>query len=438
MSHSVFKNANGQHVDSYYAATVGDVADYPRLQDTIEAEVCIIGGGFAGISAAIELAEQGHDVVLLEGVRVGWAASGRNGGQIIGGWRDSYDEMEAKFGYDTAQTFADMSNEGKQIIYDRAEKYNINADIKKGYLLAAMCKSHVNYMHDSVAEGEKWGGAEHLSIISQQDVKSYIDSDSYIGALDNQSNGHLHPLKLAVGEAKAAAALGVRIYEHSPVLDVQGGDEPIVTTAHGRVKAKQVIMTANCYLGKAAPKLQKKIMPAGTYIIATEPLSAERVQKLIPHGQAVCDMRHILDYFRLTADNRLLFGGKTIYSGKDPKDIGKAMFKDMLKVFPQLADVKVDYAWGGHIDIAVNRMPHMGEYANNVYFVQGFSGFGVVATHIAGRVLAEKVMGNNQRYDTWNQIKHHTFPGGTLLRKPGYLLGSSFFYLRDMIDKAKG
>ncbi len=435
---SVFKDARGQHVNSYYAATIGDAPEYPTLHEDIEAQVCIVGGGFAGMSAAIELAENGVKVVLLEAVKMGWAASGRNGGQIIGDWRYGYDQLQKQFGTDTAKMFATFSEEGKNIIYDRAQKFNIDPDFKKGYLAVAMNKSHTAHFDDYLAQAEKWNYPHKRRIISQQDIKQYVNSEAYIGGVLDEGNGHFHPLKMAIGEARAAASLGVRIFEHSPVIKIEGGDEPTVATAHGKVKAKQVIIAGNCYLEKAAPALEKKIMPAGTYVIATEPLGEARAQSLIPQGQAVCDMRHILDYFRITKDQRLLFGGKTIYSGKDPKDIGKVMFKDMLKVFPQLAGVKIDYAWGGHIDLAVNRMPHMGEYQENVTFVQGFSGHGVVATHIAGRVLAEKAMGNSERFNVWNQIKHHTFPGGTLLRKPGYLAGSSLFYMRDKWDALKG
>lgn len=435
---SVFEQANGQHINSYYAATAGDAPEFPTLEENLDTDVCIVGGGFAGLSAAIELAENGIKVVLLEAVKMGWAASGRNGGQIIGDWRYGYDQIQNLHGTDTSKMFAAFSEEGKQIIYDRAKKFNIDPDFKPGYLAVAMNKTHMAHIDDYINEGIKWHYPHTQKIISQQDIKQYVDSDAYVGGILDEGNGHFHPLKMAIGEAKAAHSLGVSMFENSPVVNITGGDEPCVTTAKGRVKAKQVIVAGNCYLEKTAPQLEKKIMPAGTYVIATEPLGEARAKSLLPKGQAVCDMRHILDYFRITSDNRLLFGGKTTYSGKDPKDIGKAMFKDMLKVFPQLAGVKIDFAWGGHIDLSVNRMPHVGEYQNNVYYTQGFSGHGVVATHIAGRVLAEKVMGNNERYDVWNQIKHHTFPGGTLLRKPGFLAGSSVFYLRDIWDNLKG
>ncbi|WP_019528106.1 NAD(P)/FAD-dependent oxidoreductase [Dasania marina] len=429
---SVFEQARGQHINSYYAASANGATDFPTLNDNVEADVCVVGGGYAGMSAAIELAEQGYSVVLLEAVKMGWAASGRNGGQIIGGWNAGYDGLANSFGYETAKLFADLSEEGKRIIYQRAEKYGINADIKKGYVTAAMYQPHLADVQHYAEELSQWHYPHAVTVLSQQDMQQHVASDRYIGGLYDEGSGHFHPLNYAIGEAKAAASIGVRIFENSAVLKIESGDEPTVYTAKGRVKAKQIILAGNCYLGKTAAKLQKKIMPSSTLVIATEPLGAERAKQLMPSDAAVCDLRHILDYFRLSVDGRLLFGGKTIYRGVDPKDIAKVMRKDMLKVFPQLADVNVDYAWGGHIDLSVNRMPSVGEYEANVYFAQGFSGHGVVPAHIAGRVLAEKVMGNTERYDVWQQIKHYSFPGGTLLRKPGFLLGSSFFYLQDL------
>lgn len=429
---SVFEQAQGQHINSYYAATANGSTDYPSLNSDIEADVCVVGGGFSGMSAAIELAENGHSVVLLEAVKMGWAASGRNGGQIIGGWNAGYDGIQDMFGLDAAKLFANLSEEGKEIIYQRADKYKIDADIKKGYIVTAINKSHMAYIDDMLEESERWNYPHQFDRLSADQLKDHVETDRYIGGIYDAGNGHFHPLNYAIGEAKAAEMAGVKIFEHSPVVRLQGGDEPVAYTANGKVKAKQIILAGNCYLGKTAPKLEKKIMPASTFVIATEPLGEERAKKLMPSDAAVCDLRGILDYFRMSSDGRMLFGGKTIYRGVDPKDIAKEMRKDMLKVFPQLADVKVDYAWGGHIDLSVNRMPHLGEYDDNIFYMQGFSGHGVVPGHIAGRVMAEKIMGNTERYDVWNQVKHYTFPGGTLLRKPGFLLGSGFYYLKDM------
>lgn len=426
---------DSSHIDSWYAATAGRVEDRPCLTADEDTDFCIVGGGFLGMSAALELAQAGHKVTLLEGGKVGWAASGRNGGQIIGGWRFSYDKLADTLGAEAAQLFLQMTEEGKSLIYERAQRFNIDAEFRPGYISAAMNSRHQRGIDAWMEEARRWKYPHELKKIEGSDVKSYIDSDRYSALLLDSGNGHFHPLKFILGEARAAEQMGVRIYENSPVLDVQGGDSVLVRTAQGTVRARAGILAGNCYLGDAAPSLASRIMPASTYVVATERLGAERAQQLIPGGQAVCDLRHILDYFRVSADHRLLFGGKTLYRGEHPHDIAKQMRADMLKVFPQLSDVAIEYAWGGHIDLSVNRMPHVGEYAPNVLYAQGFSGHGVVNTQIAGRVLVEKLIGDGSRYELWNRLGHHRFPGGTLLRRPGFLLGSIYYYMQDAIDE---
>ncbi len=438
-SRTLFNNAQ-THTDSYYANSIDEAPNFPVLRDNIDVEVCVVGGGFAGLSTAIELAEAGKKVALIEGVKVAWGASGRNGGQIIGGWNIGYDSLASQLGTDSAKMFARMAEEAKNIIYERAARYQIECDIKKGFFLAAIKPAHMDYIEQQAEILDKWTYSQmdkphkhHL--VSAQDVGQYLQTDRYIGGHYNEGNGHLHPLKFALGEARAARDLGVEIYEHSKVIRVDHGDRPMVHTAEGSVIADKVVLCGNCYLENVAPKLKTKIMPAGTYIIATEVLSPEVASTLIPKDMATCDVRNILDYFRLSADKRLLFGGKTTYTGQDPRDIARTMRRDMLKVFPQLKHVKIDYAWGGYIDLAVNRMPHVGELHENVLYTQGFSGFGVAPTQIAGRVLAEKILGKSERYSVWNELNHFTFPGGTLLRKPGFLLGSSYYYLRDFLGR---
>lgn len=425
------------HTQSYYAATLGELPTYPTLNSNLDIDVAIVGAGYCGLSAAIELAQQGRKVALIEGARVGWGASGRNGGQILGDYKYSYDEFADMYGTDAAKAFAAMSEEGKQIIHQRAAQFDIDIDYQQGHIFLASYKPHMAYIDHVISEGEKWGYAHERRFIGASDLPDYVGSDKYLAGVLDQGHGHMHPLKLAVGEARAAEQLGVKLFEQTHVQSIMGGDKPRLITDGGVITANQVLLTGNCYLGNTAPKLARKIMPAGTYMIATEPLSDELAAQLIPQNHAFCDMRNILDYFRLSADNRMLFGGKVIYSGKDPRDIGKAMLKDLAKVFKPLADVRIDYAWGGYIDLAVNRSPHLGEYQPNVYYAQGLSGHGVSPTHILGRVLAEKLMGNSERYDLFNQMPHYTYPGGTLLRKPGFVAGSAAFYLKDFIDSLR-
>ena len=255
---NVFEQAKGQHIDSYYAATANGGTDFPSLTENIEADICVVGGGFAGMSTAIELAENGHSVVLLEAVRMGWAASGRNGGQIIGGWNAGYEGIRNQFGMDAAKLFAQLSEEGKELLYSRAEKYQIDADIKKGYIVTAMYKAHLDYIDEMLEEAEKWQYPHRFERIEKDDIHQHIETERYIGGIYDAGNGHFHPLNYAIGEAHAAASAGVKIFENSPVIKLEAGNEPTGHTSHGKVKAKQIVLAGDCYLGEAAAKLQKK------------------------------------------------------------------------------------------------------------------------------------------------------------------------------------
>jgi gamma-glutamylputrescine oxidase len=326
-----------------------------------------------------------------------------------------------------------MAEEGKKIIHERIAKYHIDCDYAPGYLSVADRKHQLRYIEEFADYRARWGYAHKMTILSKQDLANHIGSDRYLGGITDPGDGHLHPLNLMAGEAKAAAALGVNIFEQTRVNKIDYGSTVTLHTNQGRVLAKQVALCGNCDLGKTVPSLQSKIMPAGTYIIATESLGETRARQLLPTNAAVCDLNYVLDYFRTTKDHRLLFGGLVAYTGKEPANFPERLHKSMLKTFPQLADVKIDYAWGGNIDLSVTRMPHLGRVSDNVYYMQGFSGHGVVPTRIAGRVMAEVLAGQSQRFDIWNKLKHHAFPGGQLLRFPALLLGTTWFRIRDIL-----
>lgn len=432
MTTNQLKN-NHQHVDSYYAATQNDTTSYPTLQGDVTCDVCVVGGGSAGLSTAIELAEKGLSVVLLEGVKIGWGASGRNGGQVIGGWNQEFQSLEKQYGSAVADLFWDMSEEGKHIILERIKKYDINCDFKAGYVLAAIKQRQMDELESYNAYRTQRGYPHEVISLDKSAIKDHIQSDRYLGGILDLGNGHLHPLNLMKGEARAAAQLGVSIYEMSPVTHIDYGKEVTLHTKMGRVKAKQVALCGNTFLDNLVPKLRAKIMPAGTYIITTEQLDDAVAEQLMPSQAAACDMNYVLDYFRMTPDNRMLFGGGVTYSGSDPKSIAALMQPKLIKVFPQLAQAKIEYQWGGMIDLSVNRVPHVGRVTDNVYYTQGFSGHGVVQTRIAGRILAEVIAGQSGRYDLWNKIKHHDFPGGRLLRMPGLMLGTAWFRLQDYL-----
>lgn len=421
------------HVNSYYAATSHPITHYPELKGDIHCDICVVGGGSGGLSTALELAEKGLSVTLLEGGKIAWAASGRNGGQVNGGWNQNSDSLMKMYGKEVAQLFWDMAEEGKKIIHTRIAKYNIDCDYAPGYLSVADRKHQLRYIQEFADYRSRWGYPHQMKILSKQDLAEYIGSDRYLGGITDPGDGHLHPLNLMLGEARAATELGVTIFEQTRVNSIDYGNTVTLHTSHGRVFAKQVALCGNCDLGKTVPSLQSKIMPAGTYIIATEQLGEARARQLLPTNAAVCDLNYVLDYFRTTKDHRLLFGGLVAYTGKEPAHFPERLRKSMLKTFPQLSDVKIDFSWGGNIDLSVTRMPHLGRVTDNVYYMQGFSGHGVVPTRIAGRVMSEVLAGQASRFDLWNKLKHYPFPGGQLLRFPALLLGTTWYRLRDII-----
>jgi len=419
------------HIDSYYVASTPDIPSYPALDGSTQCDICVVGGGLAGLSSALNLAERGYSVVLLEGSRLSHGASGRNGGQVINGYACDMDTLSRAAGEVAAKAMWDMSLEAIDIIEERIQRHQIDCNWERGHTLAAVKPAKFNELVQWQAEAERRFGYQHYTLWDKAELRQHLDSPRYCGGLYDALGGHIHPLKYALGLARAAHAAGARLYENTPVTRIEQGAQAKVHTASGVVSCKQLILAANVSMGDLAPTLGNKIMPVGTYVITTEPLGAARAQSLINPNFAVADTQFVLDYYRLTRDHRLLFGGKVSYSGLPPPNLASAMRSDMLRVFPQLADVRIDHAWGGFVDITMSRAPHWGRLSPNVYFCQGFSGHGVAVTGLAGRLIAEAIAGQNERLDLFSQINHHPFPGGKLLRMPSLVLGMAWYRLRD-------
>ncbi|WP_269532150.1 FAD-binding oxidoreductase [Chitinimonas sp. BJYL2] len=419
------------HIDSYYVASTPDIPAWPALDGSTDADVCVVGGGLAGLSAALNLAERGFSVVLLEGSRISHGASGRNGGQVINGYACDMDTISKAVGDEHARVMWDMSLEAVEILDERVRRHQIDCDWVRGHALAAVKPRKFDELVAWKDEAERRFGYRHYTLLDQTALRAELDSPRYCGGLLDTLGGHIHPLKYALGLARAAQAAGVRIFENTPVTRVDQGTPPRVVTDTGTVSCKQVVLAANVNMGDLVPGLGDKIMPVGTYVITTEPLGEARAKALIKSNFAVCDTQFVLDYYRLTADHRLLFGGKVSYSGLPPPNLKDAMRADMLRVFPQLADVKIDHAWGGFVDITMSRAPHWGRLSPDVYFCQGFSGHGVAVTGLAGKVIAEAIARQNERLDLFGKIPHLPFPGGKLLRMPSLVLGMAWFRLRD-------
>jgi len=419
------------HTGSYYAASINDTTEYASLEGARQADVCIIGAGFTGLSTALYLAERSYNVHLVEANRVGWGASGRNGGQLIHGIPG--ESVVAKnLGKEVEEVFSELRWAGHEIVRDRVQQYSIDCDLKFGYIDVA---SKPRQLRNFEAELSRLASADFPHDVRLLDATATAEvtgSRAYAGGLINMGNGHLHPLNLCLGEARAACARGATIYEQSPVLRIEHGKKPRVVTANGSVTADVVVLAGNAY-HLLEKKLRGIMFPVNSYIIATEPLSADLVASINPRDLAICDQNFAVQYFRLSADKRLLFGGRSTYSGHDPEFIKKSHTPMMLKIYPQLENIRIEYAWGGTIGVPVNRVPQLGRTGDNVYYCQGYSGHGVNTTHLAGQIMADAVAGSLERFDMFANVKPVKVPGASMLHKPMVSLAMMYYRIRDRL-----
>lgn len=420
-----------QHTTSYYAASRNNLTEYPALKGDHTADVCVIGAGFTGVSTALHLVERGYNVHIVEANRIGWGASGRNGGQIIGGISGE-EKLAKSLGAEGERILWDMRWAGHDIIRQRVETYNIDCDLKWGYLDVAIKERHLRYQQEELERFDRHQFPHETRSLSAQETESLIGTDAYVGSLLNMGNGHLHPLNFCLGQARAAVAQGATIFEQSPVLRIEHGDRPRVVTDAGSVTADAVVLAGNAY-HFLERRLRGYVLPVNSFIIASEPLSDEQVASINPQDLAVCDPNYVLEYFRLSADKRLLFGGRCNYFGTDSEHI-KAMLKPKRdRIYPQLASLKVDYGWGGTIGVTVNRVPQLGRLSSNVFYSQGYSGHGVNVTQLAGQIMADAVGGTMERMDMFANIRPWVIPGAHILAKPLVTLGMMFYQLKDRL-----
>jgi gamma-glutamylputrescine oxidase len=421
------------HAPSYYAATANTQPARPALKGGVSCDVCVIGAGFTGISAALHLAEKGFKVVVLEGAKVGFGASGRNGGQIVNGYSRALENIRGRYGADAEKALGAMSLEGGRIIRERIAQYSIACDLVDGGFVAAFSEKQ---MRELEAEKTHWEqhGHHQLEMIDGKAMAGIIKTDRYIGGRLDKAGGHIHPLNLVLGEATAFESLGGAIYEDSPAVSITDGARPRVTTPGGSVEAAFVLVAGNAYIARqVAPSIHDEIMPVSTQVITTAPLPADLLEELLPANYCIEDHNYILDYYRRTADNRLLYGGGSVYGAAEPHDIIGKIMPNLQKTFPKLKELKVDYAWSGNFALTLTRIPSIGRIASNVYFSHGDSGHGVTTTHLLGRLLAEAIAGQATRFDSFARLPALPFPGGHLFRVPFCMIGAWYYGLRDKL-----
>ncbi|MFZ3584199.1 NAD(P)/FAD-dependent oxidoreductase [Loktanella sp. DJP18] len=423
----------GDHTGSYYATSANPSPERPPVHGDITADICVVGAGYSGLSTALHLAEKGHSVVIVEGARVGWGASGRNGGQIVNGLNASLQTIERRYGRDTATFVAGIVQEGGEIIRDRVVKYDIQCDLKPNNVFVGLTDAHMRELEARQALWRSYG-IDNQVMLDRNQLRNHVKSDLYAGGLLDRTGGHMHPLNLALGEAAAFESLGGVIHEMSPILSADTmAARPVVRTAQGSVTCKTLVLCGNAYLGHAVPDLEPRVMPVSTQVMATEPLDPDLAADLMPGDDCIEDIRYILDYYRLSADKRMLFGGGTVYGGSDPKDIKVKLKRNMDKVFPRLRDARIDYAWSGNFALSFSRVPQMGRLGSNTYYAHGYSGHGVTGSHLFGRILSEAINGDLSRFDVFAGLKWYPFPGGRALRVPYSVLGSWYYGVRDRL-----
>ncbi len=420
------------HPASWYAASVPIPVPRPPLHGAAIADVGVLGAGYTGLTTALHLAEAGYRVTVLEASQVGSGASGRNGGQVLPGFACGESRLEAMLGRDDARRVFAWSLQGMQALRDTVKRHGIACDWRDGHATVAIRPRQWRELlrwRDDMQRDYHYP----LDAWDQRDLPRHVASPRYVGGMHDAQAAHLHPLAYALGLARAAEAAGVVIHEQSAVTRLEHAARPVLHTTAGQLRCDAVVLAGNALVAGIAPALDRRIMPVGTYIGATRPLDPALAQRLIPNRIAVADNNWALDYFRFSADQRLLFGGRASYSNREPLRLRAVMRARMARVFPQLAGEDFEYLWGGVVDISRNRAPDWGRIAANVYYAQGFSGHGVAATALASRVLAEAIRGQHERLDVFARIRHHDFPGGRRMRTPLLVAAMSWFKLRDAL-----
>ena len=426
-------DAAGGYPASYYRDTAYFLPQFSPLAEAQTCDVCVIGGGYTGLSTALHLATRGYDVILLEAQRLGFGASGRNGGQVGSGQRLEQDELEALVGRDHAHQLWALGEQSKSAVQELIAKHSINCDYKSGVIHAELKSKNLRYTYDYVEKLQQEYGYDRIEALDGPAIRDALATQAYCGGSIDLGAGHLHPLNYALGLGQACIDAGVRIFENTRVSAIKWGEPAIVETGNGDITAGFVALGCNGYLGDIAPQVGAHVMPINNFIVATEPLGQELAKSLIRDDVAVADSKFIVNYFRLSTDHRLLFGGGESYAYRFPKDITAKARAPMLEIFPQLEHTTIDFAWGGTLAVTMNRMPDFRRLTPNIFSASGYSGHGVAMATLAGELMAEAISGTAERFDIMANVPIRRFPGGTILRWPLLVLAMTWFSLRDRL-----
>ena len=425
----------GNYPGSWYAATAPLMGAFPGLSGDISTDVCVIGGGYTGLSSALHLRQKGYDVVLLEAERIAWGASGRNGGHVGTGQRADQSSIEKWVGEEAAKGLWQLGLDAVQKVCDLINEHNIDCELGSGNLHLAAKPSHAGELQDELAHLESQYGYQQLTYLTPEAVAERTSAEGFHGGLLDDGCKHLHPLKYALGLARAASEAGVKIYEGTrghPQADGQSGE---VKTENGRVKARHIVIGCNAYLGSLVPRMAGNIMPINNFVIATERLPSHLLPRINRDNLSMSDTLFVINYWKLSQDGRLIFGGGENYSSRFPRDIKAFVRPHMLNIYPELQDIDIDYGWGGAVGITLNRMPDFGRIGKHLWYAQGFSGHGVPTATMAGSLLADAIDGDTAGFDLMASVPTQRFPGGTLLRWPGLVAGMLFYSLRDKLGR---
>lgn len=422
----------GQYPPSYYAATAKPHPPFPVLKGEETADLCVIGGGYTGLSAALHAAENGMSVVLVEAQRVGFGASGRNGGQLGSGQRQDQVALEKMLGPDDARHYWHLGEEAKNFTKDLIAKHNIDAELKPGIAWTGISRTDVAHLHEYAEHLDRDYNYPHVEILDEDAFRRVIPSPAYAGGVVDRGGAHLHPLKYAFGLAGAAQKAGVRIFERSEVHRLDQGDPAMIRTGAGQVRARHVVIACNGYLGTLVGKVPAQVMPINNYVVATEPLGDDAAH-VLGEDIAVADSKFVVNYYRLSADKRLIFGGGESYGYRFPQDIAAKVRKPMVEIYPHLRDIRIDYAWGGTLSITMKRLPYFARLAPNILTASGYSGHGVGTASHAGWLMAQAIAGQSAGFDAMAQLPSMPFPGGAAFRTPLLKAAMTWFALRDRL-----